>query len=77
MRNKAITKLPKGWKASNDNIVHSMTTGKITNYVLNDDKAKHQLLTIAKRHNVELAKQTKTITKFELCTGTQKLYFLS
>ena len=49
-----------------------MTTGKITNYILNDDKAKKQLLDSAKRQNVVLTKQTKTSTKFEMCTGTYK-----
>ena len=72
MRKKTGIILPKGWKTSNDAIVHSMTTGKITNYVLNDSKAKTQLLSSAKRPNVNVTKQTKTSTKFSLCTGTYK-----
>ena len=64
--------MPNGWKVSNDNIVHTMTTGKLNNYVLNDDKSKQQLLTSAKRQNVELGKLTKTSTKFDLCAGTYK-----
>ena len=72
MRKKEISTVPKGWTVSNDNIVHTMTTGKLNNYVLNDDKAKQQLLTSAKRQNIELGKQTKTSTKFDLCAGTYK-----
>ena len=72
MRKKEINNVPKGWTVSNDTIVHTMTTGKLNNYVLNDDKAKQQLLTSAKRQNVELGKQTKTSTKFDLCAGTYK-----
>ena len=72
MRTKIITLPSNELENSNDNIVATMTTGKVTDYILNDDKAKKQLLKSDKRQKVEFSKQTKTSTKFAMCTGTYK-----
>ena len=55
-----------------DNVVNLMTTGNMTDYILNDDKAKQQLLSNALRTSIEAMKQTKSTTKFAMCTGTYK-----
>ena len=58
--------------SDNDTIVNIMTTGKINDYALNNDKAKQQLLSSALRKRIESTKQTKKSTKFSMCTGTYK-----
>ena len=49
-----------------------MNTGKTTDYLLNDDKAKKQLLSSAKRTSLKVTNRTKKTTKFAVCVGTNK-----
>ena len=60
MRTKIMMHPSKDLEKSNDNIATIMTTGKVTNYIMNYDKAKKQLLKSAKWQKVEFSKQTKT-----------------
>ena len=53
-------------------ILSYMNTGKMCDYLLNDDKAKKQLLNSAKRTNLEVTKRTKKSTKISVCAGTYK-----
>ena len=55
-----MTHPSKDLEKSNDNIATIMTTGKVTNYIMNYDKAMKQLLKSAKWQKVEFSKQTKT-----------------
>ena len=59
-------------QASNDVVLRYMNMGKLCDYFLNDDKAKKQLLSSAKRTNLKVTKKTKKSTKISVCTGTYK-----
>ena len=47
-----------------------MNVGKMCDYLLNDDKAKKQLLNSAKRTSFEVTNKTKKSTKISVCSGT-------
>ena len=59
-------------KGSDSVVLSYMNTGKMCDYLLNDDKAKKQLLNSAKRSNMEVTKKTKKSTKISVCAGTYK-----
>jgi hypothetical protein len=71
-----VQTVPRGWidgtESSNTAILSYMNTGKVCDYLLNDDKAKKQLLNSAKRTCIKMTKKTKKSTKISVCTGTYK-----
>ena len=58
---------------NNDTVIlRYMNTGKICNYLLNDDKAKKKLLNSAKINTIKMTKKTKKSTKISVSAGTYK-----